>query len=94
TKAPPKYDPHAVELWGFRKDPLMALVAAAVVARLPHPYAPVPARPALVGAVPAPGGDDHGALLRRLRELADLHQAGILTDDEFTTAKQAVLKRL
>lgn len=94
TKAPPKYDPHAVELWGFRKDPLMALVAAAVVARLPHPYAPAPARPALVGAVPAPGGDDHDALLRRLRELADLHQAGILTDDEFTTAKQAVLKRL
>ncbi|MBW5421857.1 DUF4429 domain-containing protein, partial [Streptomyces sp. BG9H] len=30
TKAPPKYDPNAVELWGFKKDPLMALVAAAV----------------------------------------------------------------
>lgn len=42
TKAPPKYDPHAVELWGFRKDPLMALVAAAVVARLPHPTRPPP----------------------------------------------------
>ena len=37
TKAPPKYDPNAVELWGFKKDPLMALVAAAVQARLPHP---------------------------------------------------------
>ncbi|WP_369218384.1 DUF4429 domain-containing protein, partial [Streptomyces flavofungini] len=35
TKAPPKYDPNAVELWGFKKDPLMALVAAAVQARLP-----------------------------------------------------------
>ena len=32
-------------------------------------------------------------LLRRLRELGELHQAGILTDEEFTTAKQAVLKR-
>ena len=39
TKAPPKYDPNAVELWGFKKDPLMALVAAAVEARLPHPCA-------------------------------------------------------
>src|SRR5690606_21833830 len=25
TKAPAKYDPNAVELWGFKKDPLMAL---------------------------------------------------------------------
>ncbi|TXL89109.1 DUF4429 domain-containing protein [Streptomyces sp. IB2014 016-6] len=107
----PKYDPHAVELYGFRKDPLMALVAAAVVARLPHPNAgaaapallaktpePADAVPAPAGAtapVPAPAsGDDHDALLRRLRELGELHQAGILTAEEFTTAKQAVLKRL
>ncbi|MFI2350292.1 DUF4429 domain-containing protein [Streptomyces sp. NPDC019443] len=96
TKAPPKYDPHAVELWGFRKDPLMALVGAAVVARMPHPYAPSPiARPAEpADAVPAPGGSDHDALLRRLRELGELHEAGILTAEEFTTAKQAVLKRM
>lgn len=105
----PKYDPHAVELYGFRKDPLMALVAAAVVARLPHPnaQAAAPALPAKepADAVPAPAvptadgaarasGDDHDALLRRLRELGELHQAGILTAEEFTTAKQAVLKRL
>jgi hypothetical protein len=103
---PPKYDPHAVELWGFRKDPLMALVAAAVVARMPHPYAsgagaagtapalgPAPAAPGPVPAAP-PSGDDHDALLRRLRELGELHQAGILTDDEFGTAKAAVLKRM
>jgi hypothetical protein len=98
TKAPPKYDPHAVELWGFRKDPLMALVGAAVVARMPHPYAPSPIAPPAqaepADAVPAPGGSDHDALLRRLRELGDLHQAGILTAEEFTTAKQAVLKRM
>ncbi|MEW2527278.1 DUF4429 domain-containing protein [Streptomyces sp. NPDC047071] len=105
TKAPPKYDPNSVELWGFKKDPLMALVAAAVQARLPHPArpaAPAPAAapeqlapataPALAPAPPAE--DDHDALLRRLRELGELHRSGILTDEEFTAAKQAVLKRM
>ncbi|WP_306332514.1 DUF4429 domain-containing protein [Streptomyces sp. KL118A] len=101
TKAPPKYDPNAVELWGFKKDPLMALVAAAVQARLPHPSAPA-APKALAdaapdgssAAAPRPAAEDHDALLRRLRELGELHQAGILTDEEFTTAKQAVLRRM
>ncbi|MEV6751958.1 DUF4429 domain-containing protein [Streptomyces sp. NPDC051214] len=100
TKAPPKYDPNSVELWGFKKDPLMALVAAAVQVRLPHPAAsaePSEAPPALAApAVPsaAPAEDDHDALLRRLRELGELHQAGILTDEEFSLAKQAILKRM
>ncbi|MGW5675642.1 DUF4429 domain-containing protein [Streptomyces sp. NPDC003860] len=117
SATPPKYDPYAVDLWGFRKDPLMALVGAAVVARLPHPYAPAgPAaassstnaltKPATPQAAPVPaaggdggdggggGGDETDALLRRLRELGELHRAGILTDDEFSTAKQALLKRL
>ncbi|MEU4996548.1 DUF4429 domain-containing protein [Streptomyces sp. NPDC021622] len=102
TKAPPKYDPNSVELWGFKKDPLMALVAAAVQVRLPHPSGPAPgevqAAPALAAAAPAtppePSGEDHDALLRRLRELGELHQSGILTDDEFSLAKQAVLKRM
>ncbi|MGW4561189.1 DUF4429 domain-containing protein [Streptomyces sp. NPDC004561] len=93
--APPKYDPNAVELWGFRKDPLMALVAAAVQARLPHPAsAEAQVRP----EPPAPAGaraeDGHDALLRRLRELGELHRDGVLTDEEFARAKQAVLKRL
>lgn len=93
--APPKYDPNAVELWGFKKDPLMALVAAAVQARLPHPSAAEPdvrqdaARPAGEGT-----GDDHDVLLRRLRELGELHRDGVLTDEEFALAKGAVLKRL
>ncbi|WP_432133163.1 MULTISPECIES: DUF4429 domain-containing protein [unclassified Streptomyces] len=97
TKAPPKYDPNAVELWGFKKDPLMALVAAAVQARLPHPCA-APAPPAAIAApgprAAAPSGDDHDALLRRLRELGELHRSGVLTEEEFTLAKQAVLKRM
>ncbi|GGQ68741.1 DUF4429 domain-containing protein [Streptomyces flaveolus] len=102
TKMPPKYDPNAVELWGFKKDPLMALVAAAVQARLPHPAG----APALESAhpaehtaastpTPAPAPeDDHDALLRRLRELGELHRSGVLTDEEFTLAKQAVLRRM
>ncbi|QEU74349.1 DUF4429 domain-containing protein [Streptomyces nitrosporeus] len=72
------------------------------------PTAPTaPAAPAALGAAPEPApaaaspapaaasaADDHDALLRRLRELGELREAGILTDEEFTTAKQAVLKRL
>ncbi|MDF3297652.1 DUF4429 domain-containing protein [Streptomyces tropicalis] len=107
TASPPKYDPHAVELWGFRRDPLMALVAAAVQARLPHPGQPEGQEGRegheTVGAL-APGGvprqlpraveDDHDALLRRLRELGELHRTGVLTDEEFALAKRAVLQRM
>ncbi|MGW0823677.1 DUF4429 domain-containing protein [Streptomyces sp. NPDC002845] len=102
TKAPPKYDPNSVELWGFKKDPLMALVAAAVQVRLPHPSAPVedvPPEPKDLRKAPEPERaaapeDDHDALLRRLRELGELHKSGVLTDEEFTMAKQALLKRM
>ncbi|WP_327252868.1 DUF4429 domain-containing protein [Streptomyces sp. NBC_01244] len=114
--APPKYDPHSVELFGFKKDPLMALVAAAVAVRMPHPSAlasasapklslspspsaslpagttPEPGPPAAPALAPAPA-QDHDALLRRLRELGELHQAGILTAEEFATAKAAILGR-
>jgi hypothetical protein len=94
TKAPPKYDPHSVELWGFKKDPLMALVAAAVQARLPHPAAPVERKPLPPAPPEPPAEDGHDALLRRLRELGELRKEGVLTDEEFTLAKQAVLKRM
>ncbi|MER7686812.1 DUF4429 domain-containing protein [Streptomyces sp. NPDC097610] len=94
TKAPPKYDPNSVELWGFKKDPLMALVAAAVQARLPHPTASPEAAQATERPAAAAPEDDHDALLRRLRELGDLHRSGVLTDEEFALAKQAVLRRI
>ncbi|MBC2907822.1 DUF4429 domain-containing protein [Streptomyces cupreus] len=100
TKAPPKYDPNSVELWGFKKDPLMALVAAAVQARLPHPAAavadvrqPEPGPDHDAPALPA-AEDNHDALLRRLRELGELHRTGVLTEEEFALAKQAILKRM
>ncbi|MFG2373861.1 DUF4429 domain-containing protein [Streptomyces sp. NPDC048504] len=97
TKAPPKYDPNSVELWGFKKDPLMALVAAAVQARLPHPAAETdvrPEQPEPVRRLAAAAEDGHDALLRRLRELGELHRDGVLTDEEFAMAKQAVLRRM
>lgn len=94
TKAPPKYDPNSVELWGFKKDPLMALVAAAVQARLPHPTASPEAAQATERPAATAPEDDHDALLRRLRELGDLHRSGVLTDEEFALAKQAVLRRI
>ncbi|MFI6052975.1 DUF4429 domain-containing protein [Streptomyces violascens] len=90
-----KHDPMAVELNGFKKDPLMALLASAVVVRMPHPHAP---HRELAAAAPksleAAHAEDHDVLLRRLRELGELHRGGILTDEEFSAAKQAVLKRL
>ncbi|WP_328312692.1 DUF4429 domain-containing protein [Streptomyces sp. NBC_00442] len=95
----PGSDPLAVELNGFKKDPLMALLASAVVARMPHPHAP---RRQLESAAPvgalegpaAPPAEDHDVLLRRLRELGELRQSGVLTEEEFAMAKRAVLKRL
>ncbi|MFF5704150.1 DUF4429 domain-containing protein [Streptomyces sp. NPDC012794] len=94
----PKYDRCAVELFGFKKDPLMALVAAAVAVRMRHPAAaaPEPAAPLpLAESAPALAGEaaDHDTLLRRLREVGELHQSGVLTADEFSAAKAAILGR-
>ena len=47
----------------------------------PQQYAPPP-------PVAAPAGDD---LVTKIQELAQLHQQGILTDDEFAAAKQRLL---
>jgi len=95
SKLPPEKDPYALDLWGStRRDLLTALVAAAVAARLPHPsirqgdYLDGPQRPA---AVP-PATDHHDVLLRRLRELGELHRDGVLTDEEFAATKAAVLR--
>ncbi|MFH9609188.1 DUF4429 domain-containing protein [Streptomyces sp. NPDC017448] len=103
VSAPPKYDPYALDLWGIsKKEHTAVLVAAAVLMRLPGARkaldapqpAPAEAAPAPVEAAPAPAAGDHDALLRRLRELGELHRAGVLTDDEFSTAKQAVLRSM
>ncbi|MCF1599682.1 DUF4429 domain-containing protein [Streptomyces muensis] len=102
SKLPPEKDPYALDLWGsVRRDLLTALVATAVTARLPHPST----RPAidhadqtdrtdrtqLTAPVPHPA-DHHDVLLRRLRELGELHRDGVLTDEEFAMTKAVVLR--
>lgn len=100
SKLPPEKDPFALDLWGStRRDLLTALVATAVTARLPHPSTRSvieyddqrTARPQLAAAVPPPA-DHHDVLLRRLRELGELHRDGVLTDEEFAMTKAAVLR--
>ncbi|MFB6935038.1 DUF4429 domain-containing protein [Streptomyces sp. HUAS 31] len=96
SKLPPEKDPYALDLWGSaRRDLLTALVATAITARLPHPSTRTGVdpedRPQLAAAVPRPA-DHHDVLLRRLRELGELHRDGILTDEEFAMTKAAVLR--
>jgi len=96
SKLPPEKDPYALDLWGSaRRDLLTALVATAVTARLPHPSTRdnerVTDRRGITGAVP-PAADHHDVLLRRLRELGELHRDGVLTDEEFAMTKAAVLR--
>ncbi|MGW8379919.1 DUF4429 domain-containing protein [Streptomyces sp. ODS28] len=126
----PQHDPNCLLLWGVRQARETGgsvLLAAAVVARLPHPHAqhphaPADSGPAADGHLPVPlqtdaagsgdagavgqgdkeaasygdhraggGESDHDVLLRRLRELGELHKGGVLTDDEFAMAKKSVL---
>ncbi|MEV5952850.1 DUF4429 domain-containing protein [Streptomyces sp. NPDC051987] len=97
SKLPAERDPYALDLWGsVRRDLLTALVAAAVTARLPHPStrpgAEPPGRDRPPVTVPRQSGDHHDVLLRRLRELGELHRDGVLTDEEFALTKAAVLR--
>ncbi|MFJ4838161.1 DUF4429 domain-containing protein [Streptomyces sp. NPDC088746] len=95
SASPAKFDPYSLDLWGLSKREYTAvLVAAAVLVRMPAPVGPALPLGAAPATGPAPSADDHDVLLRRLRELGELREAGILTDDEFAAAKQAVLKRL
>ncbi|MFJ8714853.1 DUF4429 domain-containing protein [Streptomyces violaceus] len=97
SKLPPEKDPYALDLWGSaRRDLLTALVATAVTARLPHPSTDAghdtsAHRPLPAPAVP-PASEHHDVLLRRLRELGQLHRDGVLTDEEFTMTKAVVLR--
>ncbi|WP_369224804.1 DUF4429 domain-containing protein [Streptomyces sp. R39] len=99
SKLPAERDPYALDLWGsVRRDLLTALVAAAVTARLPHPStrpgAEYTGRDRAPVTVPRQSADHHDVLLRRLRELGELHRDGVLTDEEFALTKAAVLRSL
>ncbi|MFC5830121.1 DUF4429 domain-containing protein [Nonomuraea insulae] len=75
--------------WGIQRfGGSTALVAAAVLARLPREVPELPPAP------PPVADDVHDAVLRRLTELGQLHRTGVLTDEEFATAKQAMIRRL
>ncbi|GAB7103885.1 DUF4429 domain-containing protein [Streptomyces phaeofaciens JCM 4814] len=96
SKLPPEKDPYALDLWGnVRRDLLTALVATAVTARLPHPSTRTgedgerPLRRTV--SVPAQA-EHHDVLLRRLRELGELHRDGVLTDEEFARTKTVILR--
>ncbi|MFE9766976.1 DUF4429 domain-containing protein [Streptomyces sp. NPDC005808] len=95
SKLPTEKDPYALDLWGStRRDLLTALVATAVTARLPHPSTRTGEHvdgPQPASAAPPPA-DHHDVLLRRLRELGELHREGVLTDEEFAATKAAVLR--
>jgi len=67
-----------------------ALPTAAPAAPVTSAAPLAPAAPRASAAAPA---EDHDALLRRLRELGELHRDGILTEEEFTATKAAVLRR-
>ncbi|MEU4874948.1 DUF4429 domain-containing protein [Streptomyces sp. NPDC021608] len=57
--------------------------------RRPRGALPPPAAPSSPGPPPA---DHHDVLLRRLRELGELHRDGVLTDEEFARTKAVVLR--
>lgn len=102
----PEHDVHCLS-WGLQRyGGSSALVAAAVLARLPRHAGE---RPALAAAPDdrrpsdgpeeprvrgAAGLDEHDAVVRRLGELGELHRSGVLTDEEFAFAKRALLRRL
>ncbi|WP_431999162.1 DUF4429 domain-containing protein [Streptomyces sioyaensis] len=56
----------------------------------PSGNAPTGKAPAATASATA---DDHDALLRRLRELGELRRDGILTEEEFSATKAAILAR-
>ena len=61
-----------------------AMKAQQAAAAAPPPPPPAPAAPA---AAPAGGGD----VMAELQKLADMKNAGLLTDDEFSAAKAKLL---
>lgn len=83
---PPQKDPRCVS-WGVQRfGGTTCLVAAAVQARIPRRAPELPPPPSSAA--------ETQTILGQLSELGELHRQGVLTDEEFSAAKQALLRRL
>lgn len=58
------------------------------------PRAPAAAAPPAPAAVPAPVGESRDAIFDAIRKLGELHDAGILNDEEFAAKKAELLARI
>lgn len=92
------HDPNRLTItWGTQKEvATTALLTAAVTAHQSSPRAiqPPPAGNDNAQETTHAPHEDPDATLRRLRELGELYTSGVLTEEEFTTAKQALLRRM
>jgi hypothetical protein len=73
-----KYADRDAQIYAEREQAYQQQTAA----QAPPPAAPAPA------PAPAAGGND---MIQQLKDLADLHSQGILTDDEFAAQKAKIL---
>jgi uncharacterized protein YbaR (Trm112 family) len=67
-----------------------AAPASPVAGPAPPPPAPPPQSPP---APPPPAADDQASWISQLRQLAQLHQQGVLSDDAYAAAKRHVLEQ-
>jgi Short C-terminal domain len=79
---------NAAELEQIRQQEQMEQMVAAQVAAQTAAQQPAAPPPPPAPAAAAPAGDD---LMSKLKELASLKDAGVLTDDEFAAAKAKLL---
>ena len=83
-------DPKAMEQFVATVKGHLGANAAAAPAAAPQPPPPTPAP-----AAPAPpSSGDSASVIDAIKQLGSLHDAGILSDDEFTTKKGELLARL
>jgi outer membrane murein-binding lipoprotein Lpp len=60
----------------------------------PPPVYQQPAPPPPEAAAPAPSGGMTDETYEQLKKLGELHESGVLTDDEFNSAKQKILSSI
>ena len=74
----------------YQQQMLQQQIDQAAAAAVTAQQAAAPASPAAPASAPAPtGGED--PMITKLKELAQLNQAGVLSDEEFAAAKARLL---